>query len=646
VIDAPVVNVDLSGLESMLRSEIASLGSKLEDRAPAVIDAPVVNVDLSGLESMLRSEIASLGSKLEDRAPAVIDAPVVNVDLSGLESMLRSEIASLGSKLEDRAPAVIDAPVVNVDLSGLESMLRSEIASLGSKLEDRAPAVVEAPVVNVDLSGLESMLRNEIASLGSKLEDRAPATAGVDLSPLVEELRKFQAPATTDDEAIVLRLGALETSLGADLRALGDKFQAMSPEVSLDLGSLESVVRQGNDRMVDAVASNKVDLSGLDALRKDIVAMMELMAEHSTVADGGTTHASVDLSGVVEQLQAIDARLESQGALRSEEAAGVSRILERVAEGAARSIPAPIVEVPAVDLSPLSEGLRAIQEEVFALRDDLASAKPIVSGDAASVAVTLDERVPEGLERLRAQLEQDASMALTLQGEIHQRLETVREEVAKQADLLLSQALAIEALREDDANRFKTQEESEALRHLTLVEALGTVPAGDRSGEAGVSAPRGEIQGDVLSRIMEGLAAVAPLGENLCAHGAQLDSLTKHLETAGVLLSSVPEKLEGSVRTLEESLHTLRANQAEFAASVEIFTHAAEGMAGGLSDKGMAAGTQTAMDGLMEQKAFLDALGKVLAGFSQSLSGVLGESSQRTQEVLVELCARLEGPQA
>jgi len=597
---SPEVHVDLSGLESMLRSEIASLGSKLEVRESAVTEAPVVNVDLSGLESVLRSEIVNLGSKLESRESAVVEAPVVNVDLSGLESMLRSEIARLGSKLESRESAVVEAPVVNVDLSGLESVLRHEIASLGSKLESRESAVVEAPVVNVDLSGLESVLRSEIANLGSKLESRESVGA------------------TSDDEAIVLRLGALETALGADLRALGEKFQQASPEVSLDLGALESIVKQGNERVASAIASTRVDLSGLDALRKDITALFELMAERSVSGESAPASVVVDFAPVIDKLQAIEQQL-------------------------SRPAPSPIVEVPPVDLSSLSEGLKAIQEEVFSLRDDLASAKPATEGAAAG----FDERVPTALEAVRHQLENGSTRALELQGDIYLRLETLREEIAKQADLLVGQSLALEALREDETKHFQSREECDDLRHQTLVQALGSVPAGEpRAVVASVPGVGLQLQDGALERILEGLVAVAPLGETLVAHGAQLASLTGHLETAGTLMAVVPEKLEGSVRILDEALSTLRANQVEFGASVEVFTRAAEGMAGGLADKGMAPGTQTAMDGLMEQKAFLDALGKVLSGFSQSLSGVLGESSQRTQEVLVELCARLEGPQA
>ena len=579
----PAAAVDLSPLVEELR--------KLQSSSKS--DEAVV-LRLGALETALGADLRALGSKLQATSPEV------HVDLSGLESMLRSEIASLGSKLEVRESAVTEAPVVNVDLSGLESVLRSEIANLGSKLESRESAVVEAPVVNVDLSGLESVLRSEIANLGSKLESRESVGA------------------TSDDEAIVLRLGALETALGADLRALGEKFQQASPEVSLDLGALESIVKQGNERVASAIASTRVDLSGLDALRKDITALFELMAERSVSGESAPASVVVDFAPVIDKLQAIEQQL-------------------------SRPAPSPIVEVPPVDLSSLSEGLKAIQEEVFSLRDDLASAKPATEGAAAG----FDERVPTALEAVRHQLENGSTRALELQGDIYLRLETLREEIAKQADLLVGQSLALEALREDETKHFQSREECDDLRHQTLVQALGSVPAGEpRAVVASVPGVGLQLQDGALERILEGLVAVAPLGETLVAHGAQLASLTGHLETAGTLMAVVPEKLEGSVRILDEALSTLRANQVEFGASVEVFTRAAEGMAGGLADKGMAPGTQTAMDGLMEQKAFLDALGKVLSGFSQSLSGVLGESSQRTQEVLVELCARLEGPQA
>jgi len=589
------VTITASGLPEAPFKDLANRLESLERVLPAALEAqtqalsqglkpvPAAAVDLSPLVEELR--------KLQSSSKS--DEAVV-LRLGALETALGADLRALGSKLQATSPEV------HVDLSGLESVLRHEIANLGSKLEVREPAVTEAPVVNVDLSGLESMLRSEIANLGSKLESRVPVGA------------------TSDDEAIVLRLGALETALGADLRALGEKFQQASPEVSLDLGALESIVKQGNERVASAIASTRVDLSGLDALRKDITALFELMAERPVSGDTAPAAVAVDFAPVIDKLQAIEQQL-------------------------SRPAPSPIVEVPPVDLSGLSEGLKAIQEEVFSLRDDLASAKPATEGASAG----FDERVPTALEAVRHQLESGSTRALELQGDIYLRLETLREEIAKQADLLVGHSLALEALREDEAKRFQSREECDDLRHQALVQALGSVPAGEpRAVAASVPGAGLQLQDGALERILEGLVAVAPLGETLVAHGAQLASLTGHLETAGTLMAVVPEKLEGSVRILEEALSTLRANQVEFGASVEVFTRAAEGMAGGLADKGMAPGTQTAMDGLMEQKAFLDALGKVLSGFSQSLSGVLGESSQRTQEVLVELCARLEGPQA
>ena len=589
------VTITASGLPEAPFKDLANRLESLERVLPAALEAqtqalsqglkpvPAAAVDLSPLVEELR--------KLQSSSKS--DEAVV-LRLGALETALGADLRALGSKLQATSPEV------HVDLSGLESMLRSEIASLGSKLEVRESAVTEAPVVNVDLSGLESVLRSEIANLGSKLESRESVGA------------------TSDDEAIVLRLGALETALGADLRALGEKFQQASPEVSLDLGALESIVKQGNERVASAIASTRVDLSGLDALRKDITALFELMAERSVSGESAPASVVVDFAPVIDKLQAIEQQL-------------------------SRPAPSPIVEVPPVDLSSLSEGLKAIQEEVFSLRDDLASAKPATEGAAAG----FDERVPTALEAVRHQLENGSTRALELQGDIYLRLETLREEIAKQADLLVGQSLALEALREDETKHFQSREECDDLRHQTLVQALGSVPAGEpRAVVASVPGVGLQLQDGALERILEGLVAVAPLGETLVAHGAQLASLTGHLETAGTLMAVVPEKLEGSVRILDEALSTLRANQVEFGASVEVFTRAAEGMAGGLADKGMAPGTQTAMDGLMEQKAFLDALGKVLSGFSQSLSGVLGESSQRTQEVLVELCARLEGPQA
>lgn len=123
--------------------------------------------------------------------------------------------------------------------------------------------------------------------------------------------------------------------------------------------------------------------------------------------------------------------------------------------------------------------------------------------------------------------------------------------------------------------------------------------------------------------------AVAPLHEALSSHGHAVAPLATAFE---------------SVRgVLEEASGSQRANQAEFAASVEIFTRGAQELSTGLSAFAREGELDVSEDPRSVQKALLESLDKLLSGFSESLRALLAESDLRTRETLAELAARLPG---
>ena len=391
-------------------------------------------------------------------------------------------------------------------------------------------------------------------------------------------------------------------------------------------------------------------------------------------------NAKPDLSGIETALQAsgivlskLDDRLAAAAAAHSSDAQASREVLVQNREALSQECQAIAEAVrvrPALDLAPVVSGLDELKTAVSVRPDAVADERPLAA-----------------LEALRTRSERDGERSLELLAEISAKFEDVRDEFTKLGGTLVSQTMSLEGLREEAGAHGKRHEEfiSEELQKLSQMlvgqaEALALAVAAIRLEAPAASSSSGldthaftalaqsldniadslptrldemnhrlseglgeavKSQEESLQRVFQALSAVDPLAEHLASHGAQLESLTGHLETAGSLLSDIPEKLEGSVRTLEESLSTLRANQTEFAASVEVFTGAAEALSGKVCADAGAPG-QTSMDGLVDHKAFLDALGRVLSGFSQSLQGVLVESSQRTQDVLVELCARID----
>ncbi len=143
--------------------------------------------------------------------------------------------------------------------------------------------------------------------------------------------------------------------------------------------------------------------------------------------------------------------------------------------------------------------------------------------------------------------------------------------------------------------------------------------------EAAASLTKAMESLEVFSRGIED--RLAPLSDALKGHGDAVAPMAQGLNLAQ--------------DRLEEAASSLRANQVEFAASVALFTQAAQELSGGLSLFAHEGEKQGAEDPRAAQKALLESLDRLMGGFAESLKALLTESDLRTREVLAEIAARL-----
>jgi chromosome segregation ATPase len=140
-------------------------------------------------------------------------------------------------------------------------------------------------------------------------------------------------------------------------------------------------------------------------------------------------------------------------------------------------------------------------------------------------------------------------------------------------------------------------------------------------------------------------AAMVRLEALIAQVGAALKPLESALSGHGETVRPLAQALESARAQLEEAGGTQRANQVEFSASVDVFTRAAQELSSGLSAFAREGDREGAEDPRKAQAALLEALERILSGFSESLRTLLSESDLRTRETLAELAARLPGGQ-
>jgi len=338
--------------------------------------------------------------------------------------------------------------------------------------------------------------------------------------------------------------------------------------------------------------------------------------------------------------------------------------------------------------SPLREAVEAVRESITVLGESLeartaaarardaesttalvGAVKDAVSGLSTPLGA-LAELQARQLEALAAQtraLEGLAERTGRLSEGVHSGFETTAGLKTPVEGILSS----LDGLRGDWTESIHSLRSDLAALPARLAEAAAVhpVPAPELQELALAVRESGTLRGEVERGVAR---AVAEVGRELSESGARaaedrmsaakaMDAALERLEGVASGVRSALEPLEGMLSgqsasvgplvqaleaardRLDEAAGTQRANQVEFSATVEIFARAAQELSKGLSLFAREGELEGLADPRQAQNALLEALERLLKGFSGSLGALLSESDLRTRETLAELAARLPG---
>ncbi|HXP90286.1 MAG TPA: hypothetical protein VN931_05080 [Fibrobacteria bacterium] len=321
--------------------------------------------------------------------------------------------------------------------------------------------------------------------------------------------------------------------------------------------------------------------------------------------------------------------------------------------------------------SPLREAVEAVRESITVLGESLEARTEATRAQNAASSAVMAESVKSAVAGLAAVV-RDASEASS-----STRSET-RAALLAGVDRLAERTGAL-------SERVHTGFESAAVPKTSLenvLSALETLPVRIAEASAAHRAPAPELEelavavresGNLRGETERQVArAVAEVGRELSesadrarddreAAAKALDAALERMEQVASGVRSALEPLEGLLASqgasvapmvqaleatrdrLEEASGTQRANQVEFSATVEVFGRAAQELSTGLSRFAREGEMEGLLDPRQAQNALLEALERLLKGFSASLAALLSESDLRTRETLAELAARLPG---
>ncbi len=515
-----------------------------------------------------------------------------------------------------------------------------------------------------DAAAREAALRQELLELRGVLESMPGRIADeIAASPLREALEGVRESITRTNEAFdehVVRVGH------------GIESSAAALQNGIDRG-IQGVVASIEAARGDGATGFKALGAGLDALRS----ATESVAKGQQGSDPAKALASLEgvlvrqaeaaSAGAAERAKALDATLAKIEGAVAPLAGSVERLAQRV-DALLQGLE-PQFDRVAASTSGLSAGLTEIVESV---RENARVLSGAVSSDKIVGAVEAQaasfERVVQAIQAQSLATDRIVA-ALGQGGDSGEVVAAVRElgqevsksgKIAEEASLPVLEGLeslsrelgaAITALplriAEASANHARPIPELEEL-------AIAVRESGHMRGDAARSVA------DAVSRVSQELSESADAAssaraesarslqvalERLEAFSSQIESrlapLADALKGHGDAVGPIANGLSLAQDRLEEAAASLRANQVEFAASVGVFTQAAQELSGGLSLFAREGDRQGAEDPRAAQKALLESLDKLMGGFAESLKALLTESDLRTREVLTEIAARL-----
>lgn len=471
-------------------------------------------------------------------------------------------------------------------------------------------------------------------------------------SALAGEVAKMGDRLEAIREAVVRMPAALET-LGAGVarvpailearsEALKESVEALPGRIAHACGSTEVVSELRASREVASLAAERLDTIR-QAIDSSSVAQASASRELTTSLAAMERSAGQNLADSREAAGQIVASLASSSERADATATAQSEVL--------RSISVSLAEISglvgsAVDrLGDTNEGVRSA-EQLEALRQ----ANDLTRDNGAKLDATKDvlgrlvDTQTTSLERVARAHDASEAFANELREALQGALRTLADDAAQTRDIL--QALPVRTA-EEIATRPAPAPELEEL-------AIAVRDAGALRGDSVRSIA------DAVSRVAERLEASADEGRSARQDAA--DRLSQSLATLEAVASGVREALlplgdalrghgevvvpvvkglESAQERFEEAAVSLRVNQVEFAASVGVFTSAAQDLSTGLGAFAREGAEDSSRDPAAVQQALLEALDRLLGGFSESLRATLVEADLRHREALVEIAARL-----
>jgi len=492
-----------------------------------------------------------------------------------------------------------------------------------------------------------------------------------------------------DFATLLLAAAALVMAIAAFRKATAtsgkDTEAARDVALRQELSALKATIDTLPGRIADETAASPLR-EAMEGVRESITRASETLDEHVIRVGQGFTvstqamEASLDrgFKGLAGHLDSIRTATENgtKALASSDPTKGFASL-----EGVLREVLKAADEHADVREKALEAGLHKIELSLLPVVDSIGR----LSGRV--------DALPEGLEAQFARLENATKV---LSAGLTEIVEVSRELVASQSNAggnddvvkateQVGQAVA--ALGQELAKSAKASEEAtlpvlEGLETLSkdLRASLSALPLQIAEASAVHARPIPELEelaiavresghmrgdaarsvADAVSRVSQELSEAALAGsearsesaaslreamERLDTFAGQIESrlapLADALKGHGDAVGPIANGLNMAQDRLEEAAASLRANQAEFAASVAVFTQAAQELSGGLSLFAHEGDRQGAEDPRAAQKALLESLDRLMVGFAESLKALLTESDLRTREVLAEIAARL-----
>jgi exonuclease VII small subunit len=462
---------------------------------------------------------------------------------------------------------------------------------------------------------------------------------------------------------LILAAAALAVALAA-IRKSSDgakgRSEARDQGIRQELSDLRQVMESLPGRIADETAASPLR-EAVEGVRESISQAGQTMEEHvQRVGLGFASSTQAVESSLDRGFKGIADRLD---ALRASSEAGSKALASMDPSSGMKPLEASLREV----LRAIQEG-SAVREKSFeaGLHKIELSLLPVV--DSLGRLAGRVDSLPEALEAQFARVE---SATRAVSGGLTEIVEATRSLADSQLNSQGSEPVvaAVSAIEQELSNLSKELGSSIAALPLKIAEASANHarPVPELEELAIAVRESGHMRGDAsrsvadaVSRVSQELsdsARESSEARNQTAASLQgamdsLEAFVSRLETRlaplsdalkghGDAVAPMAQGLNQAQDRLEEAASSLRANQVEFAASVAVFTQAAQELSGGLSLFAHEGEKQGSEDPRAAQKALLESLDRLMGGFAESLKSLLTESDLRTREVLAEIAARL-----